>query len=255
MADKNSLEWTAPELSIVIPTHNRRDLLLRTLRSIFDERIEDLEIIVVDNGSTDSTGEALRELPVRYLWIPHPLRPAVARNIGLRESFGHYVTFIDSDDLVPPGGLTRRIEWLRRHPEAEAVGGQLAGFIDLDDRVIEQDRLWAKLPPRLTFDSFVRAKGVYRGASTYIFARTLLDRTGWFDERLRIVDDCDYLLRVLRLTDIDMLDTGVLSYRVHERNISREIQRGVIVNNRLCDAEMALLVLQYKLQSVAALRA
>ena len=94
---------TYPLVSVVIPTYNRKELLIEALKSVFKQTYSNLEIIVVDDSSEDGTKEALsrfRKYPnFRYLLIHHTGYPGVVRNRGISELNGEYIAFLDSDDL------------------------------------------------------------------------------------------------------------------------------------------------------------
>ncbi len=99
---------TAPYFSVVIPTYNRRDLVVDAVGSVLRQSFDDFEILVIDNGSTDDTGErigALSDPRIRYVWREGSGSPAAPRNQGLRLATGEWVAFLDSDDLWKPNKL------------------------------------------------------------------------------------------------------------------------------------------------------
>ncbi|GIV39095.1 MAG: hypothetical protein KatS3mg033_0895 [Thermonema sp.] len=105
--------------SVIIPTYNRASFLARTLDSVLAQDFQDFEVIVVDDGSTDHTREVVapyeqREPRVRYFYKENGER-AAARNFGVRQAQGSYVTFLDSDDLYYPHCLSAAHAFLQRH--------------------------------------------------------------------------------------------------------------------------------------------
>lgn len=107
--------------SVIIPTYNRASFIARTLDSVLAQDFHDFEVIVVDDGSTDHTREVVapyvqRDQRVRYFYKENGER-AAARNFGTRQAKGHYVTFLDSDDLYYPHCLSTARSFLRQHPE------------------------------------------------------------------------------------------------------------------------------------------
>ena len=90
----------APRFSIVIPTYNRSSSVLDTLRSCLEQTYSDLEIVVVDDGSTDDTRDVLAAIDDPRLVVVHQENagPAAARNHGMRKATGEYIAFLDSDD-------------------------------------------------------------------------------------------------------------------------------------------------------------
>ncbi len=111
-----------PTVSVVIPTYQRRDLVEDAVRSVLAQSYGDLELIVVDDGSADGTGEAIAALDgdVRYHWQPNR-GAAAARNAGVALARGSIVAFLDSDDLWLPDHLGVLTETFARHPRGVLV--------------------------------------------------------------------------------------------------------------------------------------
>jgi glycosyltransferase involved in cell wall biosynthesis len=110
----------APLVSFVIPTHNRRVLVGEAVRSALAQDLEDLEVVVVDDGSTDGTPSFLQELfpgedRLRVV-LQDPSGPASARNRGVTEARGRYILFLDSDDLAAPGRATAQVAAMEADP-------------------------------------------------------------------------------------------------------------------------------------------
>ena len=127
----------APEVSVVVPTHDRSRLLALTLRSILGQRGVDLEVIVVDDGSTDDTAEVVAGLGddrVRLLRHDTPQGVAAARNYGIAEAAGGWLAFCDDDDLWAPDKLARQLHAARETGRAWAYAGAVK--IDADGRVV-----------------------------------------------------------------------------------------------------------------------
>lgn len=114
-----------PLVSVVIPTFNRKYLILRALKSVAQQSYSAIEVIVVDDASTDGTVDALkdREFPmaVRIVRLPVNRGPAGARNSGIRHASGKYVAFLDSDDRWLPNKLARQVEEAERNGSPNAI--------------------------------------------------------------------------------------------------------------------------------------
>jgi glycosyltransferase involved in cell wall biosynthesis len=114
-----------PLVSVIIPTFNRKDLLLRALRSVGQQSYRPLEVIVVDDCSTDGTVETLAKqdfpIPVRIVRLSVNLGPAGARNKGIGAAAGKYIAFLDSDDHWLPEKLGRQVDAAERHAVPEAL--------------------------------------------------------------------------------------------------------------------------------------
>ena len=117
-------------VTVIIPTFNRRPLLLAALSSVFSQTYQDYEVLVVDDGSTDGTEAALAPLSTktRYCWKPND-GEASARNRGIREANTPYIAFLDSDDLWEPTFLHTTISTLESDP-ALAMEGRASRMTD-----------------------------------------------------------------------------------------------------------------------------
>ena len=176
-----------PRVSVVVPTHNRSDLLSVTLRSVLRQRDVDLEVIVVDEASTDDTTAMLGRLAdsrVRTIRHETPRGVSTARNRGAREARGEWVAFIDDDDLWAPDKLARQLH------AAQETGRDWAyvGSVNITDGL----RIVYGLPPPSP-EQVVLALPHYNaipaGGSNVMVRRAALLQAGPFDIRLRNTED------------------------------------------------------------------
>lgn len=178
----------SPRVSVIVPTYQRRELVQEALASVASQTFRDVEVIVVDDGSTDGTREALARWSedIRYSWQPNR-GAAAARNTGLELARGEIVAFLDSDDL-----------WLRHHLDTA-----LAALACFPEAVLATtcpcrppvDRYWEEPAlvepyPRLFFEHFVG------WIQSCVIAREELVAIGGFDERLRAGEDTDAAMRL-----------------------------------------------------------
>jgi glycosyltransferase involved in cell wall biosynthesis len=177
---------SSPAVSVVIPSHNRADLLLRSLESVLGQTLPPLEVIVVDDGSTDDTERVVRGLGsevVRYVRQPRRLGAQAARNRGIREARSDWIAFQDSDDEWLPDKLERQVasiedEWTVVHGSAvEPIAGLLENG---EDALAALRRRPATLFPAL------------------LVSRAALDRMGELDEELEAYQEWDTSLRLAR---------------------------------------------------------
>jgi len=130
---------TMPLLSVVIPTWNRAHIVCEAIESALSQRIGQVEVIVVDDGSTDNTVDVLAKSygsRIRLLRLPRRRGPGAARNAGIGLATGKLIAFLDSDDLWLPGKLDAELDVLERLPEAEAVISDSLSFMEgrVEDR-------------------------------------------------------------------------------------------------------------------------
>jgi len=183
-------------VSVIIPTYNRRDLLKDALASVKAQTYAEVEVIVVDDGSTDGTSEVLAgEDGVRCLRQDHAGAQR-ARNWGVLQSRGGVIQFLDSDDLLTPGKLAAQVAYLTNHTEASAVYGEALGFIDPDPAAI---RFRLRGAPRDKLAFHLRNHRLLVHISSILWRRAAVELIGPWDERCSRWQDWDYLLRALLL--------------------------------------------------------
>lgn len=162
-----------PLLSVVVPVFNGRRWLAEALASVRRQEVSELELLVVDDGSTDGSAELVCELaPEAQCWRQENRGAAAARNAGLGRARGEFVAFLDHDDVWPDGSLRARREALTAHPPAWFVLGRT--------------RFLAPRAP---------APWVSPNLGAALFRRGVFERLGGFDERRRMIEDVDWFLR------------------------------------------------------------
>jgi glycosyltransferase involved in cell wall biosynthesis len=112
---------SAPYFSVVIPAYNRAQFIGKSIESVLNQRFTDFEVIIVNDGSSDNTGDVVKAFKgtcIRYFETTNHERGA-ARNFGIKQSAGHFVTFLDSDDFLKPEHLQTAYEFLLKNPGAK----------------------------------------------------------------------------------------------------------------------------------------
>ncbi len=181
------------KVSVILTTRDRAALVSEALTSVFKQSRPPEEIIVVDDGSVDDTGERLRHLAgeVQYIRNPQPRGVSAARNCGIRAAAGNWLAFLDSDDLWKPAKLERQLLALGEHP------GYRICYTDEEWR---RDGRWMNQGVRHR----KRSGWIYPDClplciispSSVLIERSLLDQTGLFDESLPACEDYDLWLRI-----------------------------------------------------------
>ncbi|MFW6116337.1 MAG: glycosyltransferase, partial [bacterium] len=220
------VEAAVPEVSVIIPTHNRATMVCEAIESVLNQTSEDLEIIVVDDGSEDHTGEVLRNRyapeRVRYFYQANRGRSA-ARNRGVAASRGRYVLFLDSDDLLLPQALEHEVGYLDSHPDVDVV--YTDGYF-CDEAGTDVSRIAPARPDHRADDILedLVISNVILACHSAMVRRTALDGVGppYFDEALRGTEDEDLWIRLAaRGNTFAYLDVPTCKYRVHDSNASR----------------------------------
>lgn len=200
-------------VSVVIPAHNSGPYIVPALDSILAQQYRPIEILVVDDGSTDGTAQRVRGYSpeVRVIEQEQHGHPA-ARNAGIRAAAGDFLAFLDHDDLWNPDKLNLQIAAFERDPALDLVFGQIQNFFTPEMPQEERARLAVPLQP---------LPGLLQGAM--LARRRSFDRVGLFSEKRSIGDFLDWYGRamVLRL-NVAMLAETVVYRRIHANNLQRK---------------------------------
>ena len=229
-------------ISIVIPAYNAEKYLSFTLDSVLAQTVTDWELIIVNDGSQDSTDQIARDYAARDPRIRFVSQPnagvSAARNYGysLTNPETPYITFLDADDVWEADALATLQAALEPHPEASAAYG-LARYIGSAGELIEpgvceghqqfrvgveNSRVVVWPPDRPTTFAVEAVMERVMTPGTVLIRRAAVRQAGLFDTSLRIWEDWDFWLRLSRVGVMIFVNTLVLGYRRHETNVSSE---------------------------------
>lgn len=206
-----------PRVSVVVPSYNHARYLRQCIDSVLAQDHADLELIVVDDGSTDGSIELLQAYGTRLRLIRQQGgRQARARNLALAVATGELVAFLDSDDRWLPGRISSAVATLAARPEAAVAWGDYR-TIDDDGRVLAQAR-WTD-PGGDFARVLIAGNPICNGTATV--RRAVLDQIGGFDERVpRVCDGAAWYQIAARGHRFAHVDQLVLDYRLHPGNDS-----------------------------------
>lgn len=201
----------APKVSVIIPTYNRTRYICDAIDSVLAQSYQDLEIIVVNDGSTDDTATVLKKYAGRIKLILQENRGvSAARNRGIIEASGEYVAFLDADDLWFSNKLSVQIPLLESNFELGMVFSYLE-FIDEQGR--RTSRIKPKQKPGIDFLSMLEFGSA--ATSSCVIRKQCLDAAGQFDEFLHIYEDVDLFLRVVKRFPAVLVEQPLGGYREH----------------------------------------
>lgn len=198
-----------PLVSVIVPVYNGAAFLGEAVANILGQDYPALEIIVVDDGSTDAITEAVARLPVDVRFFRQPNAGAAsARNRGIKDASGEFIAFLDVDDLWPPGNLGLLVERLARTPTLDVIHGHAQILVrDEASGVYEYFG-----NPGESFPYYIGA-GLYR--------RRAFERVGLFDTELRYAEDTDWFNRAGEVgLNIERLEMVTLHVRRHGANMT-----------------------------------
>jgi glycosyltransferase involved in cell wall biosynthesis len=196
--------------SVIIATHSRPNLLKRAVESAHSAGT-DIEVIVVDDASTDETANVCGRLPnIRYIRVDRNQKVAGARNIGILNSTAEYITFLDDDDYRLPDSLDSQVAVLDAHPEIGFVygralvadqDGKVTGEYPSTPKCLEGDVFW-----ELLVSNFICCH-------TAVFRKSCLSKVGILDTNIPGIDDWDLWIRISELNKVAFVDNPVSVWR------------------------------------------
>ncbi len=201
-----------PLVSIVIPTHNRPEMLRRAVRSAQDQTYSNIEIIIVDDASFPSAADAVKSLQktdsrIRCIRNPRSLGGAGARNVGIGRARGKYIAFLDDDDIWKAEKTSRQVEALEKSQgDACSCGFFFRRFGCSRSRYIP-----SKAP---SFENLL-ASNFLGGASVCMASKRALEAIRGFDTGLRSGQDWDLWLRLAKIGRIELVPDALLEYDAH----------------------------------------
>jgi len=205
----------APLISVVIPTYNRASYLGETIHSAIAQTSQPLEIIVVDDGSTDRTERLVREFksPIPIVYYRQTNQGvAAARNRGVEIAKGSWIAFLDSDDLWDTRKLAIQTEYATRHADTS--------FVYSDKELIDElGRPLCKEPGSFDLIELIFDRRPFAHPSTVLVRKDMLLKAGGFDPTLRAGEDLELFARLVSLTSLDFVPVPLVKYRVHSDNL------------------------------------
>ncbi|MCK4738568.1 MAG: glycosyltransferase family 2 protein [Deltaproteobacteria bacterium] len=215
-----------PLVSVVVPTYNHSSYISDCLKSITSQDYPNIELIVINDGSTDKTDEVIKkfisetDFEIKYTTKKNE-GVGKTMSLGLKQASGEYFCELCSDDLLPPTSISRRVEYMEAHKSADVVFGRIRA-IDAQGVLIEPsgDKEKPGFDSELhTFEEFVQNKAIIT-FHTGMSRTSALREVGGFDEDFYTEDTyIRYLLVVFK--EVAFLDEPVVDYRHHGTNISK----------------------------------
>lgn len=213
-----------PVVSVVLPTHNRSNLLPRAISSVLAQTFDDLELIVVDDASTEDIGALVASFGdsrLRYVRRDQCGGPAGARNSGVAVATGEFVAFQDSDDEWLLDKLEKQLEVLRADPSLDLLScGMVRQDASHDFVFPTSELLSAGLKDAM-------CEHLISFTQTWLVKRKVLEKVGEFDESLRVWDDWELLYRISRRHNCAYLQECLVISHVTPGSVGSDIDRRI----------------------------
>lgn len=224
MNESQITENGAPLVSVVIPAYNAHWCIARSLESALDQMYRPLEIIVVNDGSTDDTAALLERVDYPELRVIHQQNQGLsaARNTGIQAASGNYIAFLDADDWWLPGKLEAQVQLMQSNTEI--------GFCSVATQVVDPHgnllNIWRC--PQWEGDflqAIFRELAVVAGSGSGVMVRrALFEKAGLFDESLKSLEDIDMWMRLAAITNYSCIEKPLATILKHPDSMSRNLK-------------------------------
>lgn len=242
-----STTMTKPRVSVVIPVRNGKDYIQEALESVLQQSFADLELLLIDDGSTDDDYDryALQDPRVRVIHLAGN-GVSRARNVGMAQSRGEFIAFLDADDVWFPGKLEAQVRYFDAHPDVGVVFGKFirwpaqpdGGFAPASSLVQDVVRLSKTEEERSGWLYTRLLDGLLVGMNTAVVRRSVYEAIGGFNESMRQGEDYDFWLRASRVAEMHSLDGAVALYRIHSASAMHRLSSDNHLANLLKAASM-----------------
>lgn len=214
-------------ISVIIPVFNGGNFIAEAIDSVLNQTTTVDEIIVIDDGSTDNTAQLLRSYSNKIKYIfQNNLGVSAARNNGVRLARSKYIAFLDHDDIYLPNKVADALSIFTANPKADIVLGKWEYLFS--DPIFEEIH-------RKKVGTTNSTSGVLVGS--YVFKKTVFEKIGYFDEKLKFAEDVDLMMRInnsnLQIIHSEQL---YLKYRSHNTNSTKAA--GFEMENQRCTLHM-----------------
>ena len=193
-------------ISVIIPLYNKRHSIFSTIDSVLNQSYRDFELLVIDDGSTDGSGEivkAIQDSRIRYIWKENG-GVSSARNRGIEEAKGEWILFLDADDYLIEDGLEHLVEGVRKYPKYKVITDDSSKSFfctKKKDVIYDVDRLKAYSEGRITI----------RTGNT-LFHKECFEKCGSFDEPLSLFEDYKLFSNIIRYYPVVQIGERIFAY-------------------------------------------
>jgi glycosyltransferase involved in cell wall biosynthesis len=224
-------DYVRSRVSVVIPTYNYSHFILDAVKSVLAQDVRDLEVIVVDDGSTDNTCDVIEPYTdrVKYIYQENAGLSA-ARNTGICKSSGEFILFLDADDVLGPHSIASQVSSFESNP--------VAAIVVCENKLFRETDRNGRPKPFGSWPLFQRDLPVHlcyfniAPPHAFLFRRQVIIETGWFDEQLTACEDYDFWLRAAVSGFVPHYNpSGLVYYRRHPESMSADLK-----NQHLHDA-------------------
>lgn len=223
-----------PRVSVIIPVRNGKAYLQEALDSVLQQSFSALELLLINDGSTDDDYDryALQDARIRIIHLTGT-GVSHARNVGMALANGELLAFLDADDIWFPGKLQAQVNYFDKHPQAGVVFGKFIRWNELPSgnfvpasTLIKDAGQFTQADPERSGWLYTRLlAGLLVGMNTAVIRHTVYTAIGGFNESMRQGEDYDFWLKASRVAEMHSLNGPVALYRIHNASAMHRLSR------------------------------
>lgn len=214
-------------ISVIIPTYNRANYICEAVDSVLAQTYKNIEIIIVDDGSTDNTKDIVLQRynsKVTYI-LQNNSGPSSARNNGVKHAKGDLIAFLDSDDVWLPEKLEKQVKLI---DQSHVIGLVACGLynIDSDGNIVGSPIIKRNYINRRSFLKELMIHNIITGGgSNTLIRRECFEKVGFFEEDLWIGEDWNLWLRIAKQYEVKFVEEPLIKYRIHGNNLHKDLKK------------------------------
>lgn len=216
------------KVTAIITTHNRCELLKKAIKSVLNQTYKNIEIIVVDDNSDDNTEKYMQniikenpEIKYKRLTNKNLSGGNYARNVGIKESTGEYIAFLDDDDEWMPEKIEKQVNVLKNNNDVDLViCGKIVEY-NFGEKY-EEGKYFLEKKQNCSKLILYKIIGV---TSTMMFSKNILNEVGYFDEKLKFWQEYDLSIRICQKSKVYFLNEPLILYRINEKDKNRKTNK------------------------------
>jgi glycosyltransferase involved in cell wall biosynthesis len=208
------------KVSVIIPTYNMGNFILKSINSLLNQTYKNIEIIIIDDGSTDNTYKIIKQIKkknIKYI-RQNNKKNSAARNTGIKNAKGEYIIFLDADDDLPLKSIEYRVKFLENNKNVDCVYGKTA-YINKNNKIrcIKQSKQNIK-----PLDFFTAGKVPFI-PMTLMYRKKIFKKIGLFDETIFRSQDADFCYRCIINLNINGINKIVYNYHKYSHTFKKRI--------------------------------
>ncbi len=213
------------KVSVVIPTYNREKTIVRSIQSVLDQTYTNLELLVIDDGSTDGTADIVKSIKddrIKYILLNENKGPANARNLGVQMAEGAWIAFQDSDDCWHDDKLEIQMNYAKEHPEYSMIYCIYNAIVYDGEQFQVPPKPWPEVMEGYMMNSLLEGNGI--GAPTMLIKKTAFVEAGGFDTSYNCFEDWEFVLRFSKRFQIGFVKKALIDCYISNSGVSSNVE-------------------------------